>query len=182
MRSLPVFVAVLAVPVGVAGQTMTPEEVSELPYDHPVIVDVVAGPPEADSIEAYTRIVWLDPITHERRIEKEAEVRTSKALLLNVVVASPHRPATCTLTVSFDDRRVLERTVRLRANGIVQESLELDVTSGHHTLSIQVADESTEDTVSCHLRVDSSEGDGGENNRFPVQGLVPWPRRRKRRW
>lgn len=183
MRSLSVLITALTIPLGVAGQIMTPEEVSELPYNHPVIVDVVAGPPEADSIEAYTRIVWMDPITHERHIEEEVEVRTSNTLLLNVVVASPHRPATCTLTVSFDDRRVSERTVRLQANGIVQESLELDVTPGHHTLSVEVTDGGTEDIVSCNLRVEPSEGNGGENNQVhPFQGLVLWPRRRRRRW
>ncbi|WP_148688241.1 hypothetical protein [Methanopyrus sp. SNP6] len=91
MRLLSVLIA-LATPLGVAGQVMTPEEVSELSYNHPVIVDVVAGPPEADSIEAYTRIVWVDPITHERHIEEEVRVRTSNTLLLNVVVASPSPP------------------------------------------------------------------------------------------
>ncbi|WP_456436263.1 hypothetical protein [Methanopyrus sp.] len=173
----------LATPLGVAGQVMTPEEVSELSYNHPVIVDVVAGSPEADSIEAYTRIVWVDPITHERHIEEEVRARTSNTLLLNVVVASPHRPTTCALTLSFDDRRILERTVKLQANGIIQESLELDVTPGHHTLSVQVTDGSTEDIVSCNLRVEPLEANGGENNQvLPFQGLVPWPRRRRRLW
>ncbi|WP_457615360.1 hypothetical protein [Methanopyrus sp.] len=80
-------------------------------YSHPVIADVVAGPPEADSIKAYTRIVWLYPITHERRIEKEIEVKVLKTLLLNVIVASPHRPL-----YTRDRRKFLE------TNGIVQSS------------------------------------------------------------
>ncbi|WP_456482382.1 hypothetical protein [Methanopyrus sp.] len=182
MRSLPALITALALPLGVSGQIMTPEEVAKLPYNHPVIVDVVAGPPEADSIEAYARIVWTDPVTHERHIEEEAEVRTSNTLLLNVVVVSPHRPATCTLAVSFDDRRVSERTVRLEANGMVQESLELDVTPGRHTLSVEVTDGGTEDAVSCNLIVEPSEGSGSNNRANPVQGLALWPRRRRRRW
>ncbi len=171
MRVLAATAALLLCLTPTAAQVLTPEDVERLPYDHPVIVDCVLGPPEAESPSDYARIAWVDPDTHRRRVRDRVEVRLSGPALLNVAVASPHRASRCTLSVTLDDRTVLQRDVSLDANGLFQQSLTLNVRPGAHRLRISLRSPAGSDSVDCQVlvrRAPSAGAQDGEGSPFPA--------------
>jgi len=145
-------------------QVLTPEDVAKLPYSHPVIVDCVIGPAEAESPGDYARIVWVDPITHERHVRDKVRIHVSGPALLNVAVASPRRAGRCDLSVVLDGRTILQRSLTLDPNSVLQESVELPLKAGVHYLQIELASPDGGDHVSCRLEVVWIGGNSGSGH------------------